>query len=234
MQPLDAETVTLEECFADYMAKCRARNLSDKTLEIYEVRFSVFQKYLNGKELKPSEIDQNVIDGFILYLQKRGCNDITVQSYIRDIRAFFYYLMNNGFTPEYKIKLPKADKKIKETYTDEELKKLLKKPNLKRCEFNEYKTWVFSNYLLATGNRISTVLNLQIRDLDFDNNVIQLNKMKNRKAQIVPMASSLAVILKEYLTYRSEWPVYLRSCLQLQNRAEGGKGTAHEHHYRYC
>ncbi|MBQ2916005.1 MAG: tyrosine-type recombinase/integrase [Clostridia bacterium] len=202
MQPLDAETVTLEECFADYMAKCRARNLSDKTLEIYEVRFSVFQKYLNGKELKPSEIDQDVIDGFILYLQKRGCNDITVQSYIRDIRAFFYYLMNNAFTPEYKIKLPKADKKIKETYTDEELKKLLKKPNLKRCEFNEYKTWVFSNYLLATGNRISTVLNLQIRDLDFDNNVIQLNKMKNRKAQIVPMASSLAVILKEYLTYR--------------------------------
>lgn len=42
MQPLDAETVTLEECFADYMAKCRARNLSDKTREIYEVRFSVF------------------------------------------------------------------------------------------------------------------------------------------------------------------------------------------------
>ena len=88
MQPLDAETVTLEECFADYMAKCRARNLSDKTLEIYEVRFSIFQKYLNGKELKPSEIDQDVIDSFILYLQKRGCNDITVQSYIRDIRAF--------------------------------------------------------------------------------------------------------------------------------------------------
>lgn len=206
MQPLDAENVTLPEYFADYMAKCRARNLSDKTLEIYEVRFSVFQKYLNGKELKPSEIDQDVIDGFILYLQRRGCNDITVQSYIRDIRAFFYYLMNNGFTPEFKIKFPKADKKIKETYTDEELKKLLKKPNLKRCEFNEYKTWVFSNYLLATGNRISTLLNLQIRDLDFDNGIIQLNKMKNRKAQIVPMASSLAVILKEYLTYRKGEP----------------------------
>ena len=59
--------------------------------------------------------------------------------------------MNNGFTPEYKIKLPKADKKIKETYTDEELKKLLKKPNLKRCEFNEYKTWVCSNYLLIVA-----------------------------------------------------------------------------------
>ena len=202
MQSLNAETVTIENCFADYIAKCKARNLSEKTIEMYNIRFSVFQKYLNGKELNPSEIDLEVINEFILFLQKRGCNDITVQSYIRDIRAFFYYLMKSGFTPEYKIKLPKADKRIKETYTDEELKKLLKKPNLKRCEFNEYKMWVFSNYLLATGNRISTVLNLQIRDLDFDNNVIQLNKMKNRKAQIVPMASSLAVILKEYLTYR--------------------------------
>lgn len=72
MQPLDAETVTLEECFADYMAKCRARNLSDKTLEIYEVRFSVFQKYLNGKELKPSEIDQDVIDGFTSTYKREG------------------------------------------------------------------------------------------------------------------------------------------------------------------
>ena len=109
MQSLDAGNVTLEECFADYMAKCKARNLSDKTLEIYEGKFSVFRKYLNGNELRPSEIDQDVIGDFILYLQRRGCNDITVQSYIRDIRAFFYYLMNNGLTPEYKIKLPKAD-----------------------------------------------------------------------------------------------------------------------------
>ena len=202
MQPLDTNNVTLSECFEDYIAKGRARNLSIKTLEIYELRFSIFQRYLEGKDLNPSELNQDIIDGFILYLQKRGCNDVTVQSYIRDIRAFFYYLMNNDFTPSFKIKLPKADKKIKETYTDEELKKLLKKPNLKRCEFNEYKTWVFSNYLLATGNRLSTVLNLQIKDLDFDNCVIQLNKVKNRKAQIVPMASSLAIILKEYLTYR--------------------------------
>ena len=66
--------------------------------------------------------------------------------------------------------------------------------------------WAFSNYLLATGNRISTVLSLKIKDLDFDNGTIQLNKCKNRKAQIVPMASSLATILREYLTYRKGSP----------------------------
>ena len=72
MQPLDAETVTLEECFADYMAKCRARNLSDKTLEIYEVRFSMFQKYLNGKELKPSEIDNTLLTALSSTYKREG------------------------------------------------------------------------------------------------------------------------------------------------------------------
>ncbi|GEM_PF-2270511 len=33
MQSLDAENVTLPECFADYMAKCRARNLPTKHLK---------------------------------------------------------------------------------------------------------------------------------------------------------------------------------------------------------
>ena len=152
MQPQDTANATLSECFEDYMAKCKARNLSDKTLELYNVRFSVFSKCVDVDEFKASELTQSTIDEFILYLQGRGCKDITVQSYIRDIRAFFYYLMNNGYLQPYKIKLPKADKKIKETYTEEKLKRLLKKPNLKKCEFNEYKTWVFSNYLLATGN----------------------------------------------------------------------------------
>ncbi|MBU5230924.1 tyrosine-type recombinase/integrase [Intestinimonas butyriciproducens] len=202
MQPINTADVLLTDAFSEFMSKCRAKNLSDKTLEVYGIHFKIFNQFLDNPSFKVAEITQRTLDDFTLYLQRRGCNDVTVQSYIRDIRCYCYYFMEQGYTEPFKIKLPKADKKIKETYTDEELKRLLKKPNLKRCEFNEYKTWVFSNYLLATGNRISTVLNLKIRDLDFENGVIQLNKCKNRKAQIVPMSTSLAVILREYLAYR--------------------------------
>lgn len=206
MQPTRPEDALLTDAFADFLEKCRAKNLSEKTLNIYTVHFKFFKEYLSDPDKKASDITEDTLEGFILYLQNRGCNDITVQSYMRGVRCFCYYLMEEGYLQRFKIKLPKADKRIKETYTDAELKKLLKKPNVKTCEFNEYKTWVFSNYLLATGNRISTVLSLQIKDLDFENETIQLNKCKNRKAQIVPMASSLKVILKEYLTYRKGSP----------------------------
>lgn len=219
MQPTRPEDALLTDAFADFLEKCRAKNLSEKTLNIYTVHFKFFKEYLSDPDKKASDITEDTLEGFILYLQNRGCNDITVQSYMRGVRCLCYYLMEEGYLQRFKIKLPKADKRIKETYTDTELKKLLKKPNVKTCEFNEYKTWVFSNYLLATGNRISTVLSLQIKDLDFENETIQLNKCKNRKAQIVPMASSLKVILKEYLTYRKGSPDDYVFC-----NSYGGKG----------
>lgn len=166
MQPTRPEDALLTDAFADFLEKCRAKNLSEKTLNIYTVHFKFFREYLSDPDKKASDITEDTLEGFILYLQNLGCNDITVQSYMRGVRCFCYYLMEEGYLQRFKIKLPKADKRIKETYTDTELKKLLKKPNVKTCEFNEYKTWVFSNYLLATGNRISTVLSLQIKDLD--------------------------------------------------------------------
>jgi len=110
--------------------------------------------------------------------------------------------MDEGHLPTFKIKLPKVDKPIKETYTDTELQPLLKKPNVKTCDFTEYKIWVMTNYLIATGNRTSSILNIKICDLDFDNALIQVNKTKNRKAQIIPMSSTLASVLKEFLVYR--------------------------------
>jgi len=53
----------------------------------------------------------------------------------------------------FKIKLPKVDKPLKETYTDTELKILLRKPNVKTCDFTEYKIRVLTNYLIATGRK---------------------------------------------------------------------------------
>jgi len=196
------EAATLSECFESYITQCTVRNLSEKTIAIYKLHFSILQRYLADESFPASEVTPDTVDGFILYLKGRGCNDITVQSYLRDIRAFLYHCMDNGSVPSFKIKLPKADKAIKETYTDEELRLLLKKPNLKNCGFSEYKTWVFSNYLLATGNRISSALNIKISELDFDNSLIQISKTKNRKAQLIPMSGSLAPVLREYLGYR--------------------------------
>ena len=74
---------------------------------------------------------------------------------------------------------------------------------MKKCNFAQYRDWVFINYLMATGNRLSTIINIKIGDIDFDNNSIILKKTKNRSQQIIPISNSLKIVLVEYLKYRA-------------------------------
>jgi len=114
--------------------------------------------------------------------------------------------MDNGYLPRFKVHLTKAEKKMKETYSEAELKILLKKPDTSHCTFTTYKTWVFENFMLGTGMRISTAINLHISDIHFEDGLIFLGKLKNRKQQYIPLSKSLADILKDYLLIRGGNP----------------------------
>ena len=198
---------TVQESFDYFLRKCAVKNLSPNTLRLYQDHFRVFKRFLDANTCTMSEITLETVEDFIFYLKDtRHCKDVTVNSYLRDTRGFLYFFMDEGFIQPFKIKLVKVTKEIKKTYSDAELLLLLKKPCLKTCDFTEYKVWAFSNYLLATGNRISLALDVKIEDVDFDNGVIQVNKTKNRKAQIIPMSSALSGVLKEYMIYRKGDP----------------------------
>ena len=204
---MDKKTnITVDEAFQNFIRKCKVRNLAETTISTYTVHYKIFEEYINGKSLV-NEIKPETWENFILYIRKnRNCIDLTINSYLRSIRTFFYYMMGMGYVESFKVNMLKTTKKIKETYSDEELRILLKKPNIKKCKFTEYRGWVVSNYLLATGNRISTALNVKIKDLDFENKLITLSKTKNRRAQIIPMSKALENVLSEYLLYRGGEP----------------------------
>lgn len=95
-----------------------------------------------------------------------------------------------------------AVRAVKETYTDADIAILLKRPDLRKSDFDDYRNWVVINYLLATGNRLSTVVNIQIKDVNMSENEIMLRHTKNRTQQIIPLASALKPILAEYMRHR--------------------------------
>ena len=70
-------------------------------------------------------------------------------------------------------------------------------PNEKTFQegFEEY-------FLLSTGVRQNSLINIKIRDVDFDNSVVYVNTTKNRKPLIIPLNEDIIKILKEYLQYR--------------------------------
>ena len=191
----------LAAAIEQFLRKCRVKNLAEQTIISYQEKLKKFVKFL-GADYPIEEITEETIDEFILRLRQESLKDTSINTYLRAARSLLYFLMDGGKMKKFKIKLIKTDEVIKETYSEEELRRLLKKPNLRKTNFNEYRVWVLENYLLATGNRIGTALDIKIKDIDFDNGLITLRKTKSRKQQIIPMANSLAAVLQEYLSIR--------------------------------
>ena len=193
-------TLTLEEALELFIRKCQIKNLTENTIKSYKQKFSYFISFIGASSV--SAITPELIDSYIFFMKSKGSEVTTINSNLRAIRAVLNFLMEKGELEHFPINLLKTEKKIKETYTEAELKLLLKKPNLSKVSFNEYKIWVLENYLLGSGNRISTALELKIKDIDFQSGVITLRRTKNRKQQIIPLSNTLSVILEEYLKIR--------------------------------
>ena len=200
-----SKNLSVEDAYDLFIRKCRVKNLSQASIVSYENKIHPFVDYCDGGLISAVTID--TVDGFTNHLKtEHNVNDVSVVSYLRSVRAFLYYCMECNYMTSFKIHLPKAQKDIKETYSNEQLEKLLAKPDLNSCSFTEFKTWVFENYMLATGNRLSTALNVHIKDIDFDNGMIMLRKTKNRRQQLIPLSASLSEILREYLDIRGGNP----------------------------
>lgn len=198
----NSKAKTISEGFKEFNRYCRVKNLSEKTLDFYEECLARFCKFYPEEGLL-SDITQQTVEEYILFLKTNtGFNSVSINSSLRGLRAILYHFMKTEHVPEFKIQLVKSEKNVKETYTEAELRLLLKKPDIKHCIFTEYRDWVIINYLLSTGNRLNTVINLRIGNIDFENSVIMLEKTKNRKQQVVPLSKTLNKVLAEYVQYR--------------------------------
>ena len=130
-----------------------------------------------------ADMSKKTMDDFVVALREReDLNDMSIYTYSRDLKTVMYFFMEESWLQYFKIKLAKADQQPVETYTDEDIRKMLKKPNLKNCNFTEYKSWVIVNFLLSTGVRQHSLINIKIKDLDFDNRMVYVNvtKIENR------------------------------------------------------
>lgn len=194
--------MTFEEGVEEFLLDCAARNLRDGTIKHY--KDSIRQIYKTIPPETPIEtIDEDTWDTYKITLRKKAVlNDTSIYTYGRDCKTILRFFMKKGWLPQMELQLPKADKAPTETYTEEELMKLLKKPNLKKCSFTEYKCWVIVNFLLSTGVRQNSLINIRIKDIDFDTDTIHVNVTKNRKPLLIPMNRDIKRILQEYLKYR--------------------------------
>ncbi len=196
-----ANDITFREGCEKYLDDCRVRNLREGTIGHYRQSYVQFYKYFDP-DMPVSEFSEKHYNDYIMYLKEVVGNDQSINSYLRDLITTVHFWINQAWVKPFRMRTIKFDRHQVETYSDSELRKLLKKPDMKKCSFTEYQCWVITSFLFSTGIRQRSLHFIKIKDIDFDNEIVHINVTKNRKPLIVPLSQSMVRILREYLKLR--------------------------------
>lgn len=178
----------------EFIRHCKLKNLRPETIKYYEEDINYFLE--STKILFIDEVNQSLYEQFLL--DRMPFTKVTsLNSRIRGLRVFFKFCASQHWIEYFPITLLKEDATEKEPYSDEDLKKLLKQPS--STSWVEWRTWAAENFMMATGARMNTLLNIKVKDIDFNNKIIFYSVLKNRKQQYVPLPSSLDSVLQIYL-----------------------------------
>ena len=199
---MEEDTVTIGAALEEFLIEKEAKNLAPKTIANYKQSVSYFMRF---HQLTPdTPLNTITVSYFYKWINSMRIDAVkptSINHYLRDCRGFFYWCMSpdRKYMPEYKIAQIEAQEEQIKLFPDEELLLLLEKPERSNNKFTDWRTWVICNWVLATGNRAATICDVTIDNIDFKRKEIQLTHTKNKKAQIIPLSSSLETILKEYI-----------------------------------
>lgn len=186
---------SLSDCIAEYINYGKVCKLSKYTTKHRQYVLDNFMGIIGDMECK--NVTQAKLDDYMAYLNNKYEKVTTIRTHLSVIKTFVNFCIQREHMKNVFVTMPKQTETIKPTYSETDLKKLLKKPT--HNSFNQWKSWCISNFLVGTGCRVRTAINIKIKDLDFDNQLIIFRETKNKKQQVIPMGTTLKGVLMEYL-----------------------------------
>jgi len=125
----------------------------------------------------------------------------SVQGYARTIKAFWTWLMDEGYishNPMKGLKLPKTPRKVISTFSREQIERILS--SIDKKSNRGFRNRVMILLLLDTGIRLSELINLRMDDIDFMQSCI-LVKGKGNKERVVPFGIQVRRSLRRYIMH---------------------------------
>lgn len=213
---------TNDAMFAVYIKECIANNLKEKTIIGYKRGYSAICRLLpdiatgqfsSWNRARISEVKEALSNIDISAPSKNN--------YLRTLRAFLYWGMNNDYIVPFKVSLIREYETFKEPYSDAELRVLLRKPMVNDNEY-EWRGWTIINFFIGTGIRCETLLNIKLCDIEIGKGYVITRHNKNGHVDSVKIGTRLrqAIILyqRHSMDTGSEW---------LFHNKRGGKMTTH-------
>lgn len=195
----------LTDSFLDYLRY--ERNYAVSTVECYRAAVLELQKF--GEEslgdLTPSDVDAELVREWIASLMDKGCASTTINRKLSSVRAYYRFLLRKGevaVDPLQKITGPKKKKRLPTFLRENEMNRLLDDVDFGEG-FEGCRDHMIIEVFYATGMRLSELIGLDDKDVDFSASLIKVTGKRN-KQRLIPFDKELGQSMQEYVNVRNE------------------------------
>jgi len=172
--------------FKNYM---HYRRYSQSTIKTYSDALEVFFRFYQHKQLESLTIE-DIIHFNSEYILRKNLSASYQNQVINAIKLFYRNRFNRTMEVDY-IQRPRREKRLPNVLSKEEVKAILEAPtNLKHR--------AMLSLIYACGLRRSELLNLTLKDVLSDRNLIFVRQSKGKKDRMVPISLKIIEMLREY------------------------------------
>lgn len=180
----------------------KAERKSPGTIRTYSDGVTKFLRWCadNGHA---AELSRTAVQAFLAELLDDGAEGNTARSRDLALKRFTAWLVDEGelsVNPLLGLKPPKADHKVVNALTDDQLKRLIKACQGKSLQDRRDEAIV--RLMAETGMRAGEVLSLQVSDLNLHDGLVTVVRGKGGKGRVAPYGSQTAAALDRYLRAR--------------------------------
>jgi integrase/recombinase XerD len=172
--------------FKSYM---HYRRYSPNTIKTYTETLKIFFRFFQNRALESLTIE-DIIDFNNDYILKKNLSASYQNQVINAIKLFYRNRFNRAMEVDF-IQRPRREKRLPNVLSKKEIKAILEAPtNLKHR--------AMISLIYACGLRRSELLNLTLKDIHSDRNLLFIRQSKGKKDRVVPISMKLIAMLRDY------------------------------------
>jgi integrase/recombinase XerD len=215
-RPIAVAPSTVDDLREEFLASCRAKNLSERTVEWYEEKSRRFAEWCSQDGAPDvANLTASHLDAFLIEIKDRGYAPQTVRGFAQVVKTLCRFGYRRGFIADdlaVDLEMPKAPQRIISTFTDDQLAALVAAPDMRRWIGVRDRAILLT--MLDTLARASELATLTASSVDLAQRVIKVLGKGGRERQL-PLGAITSRALHRYRAsvedLRSDDPFFI-SC----------------------
>jgi len=179
------------------------KRFSEHTIKSYLTDLNQFTTYIDAEfeiHKDVNEINFQIIRSWIASMLEKEISPRSVNRKISTLKTYFKFLLRNKFlkeSPMLKVVAPKSKKRLPVFIEEDQMESLLTEITFEDGFIGQRNKLIIELFYV-TGIRLSELINIKIKDIDFQNQLIKVLGKRN-KERLIPLSPSMIRLLKRFI-----------------------------------